>query len=97
MNKLLIALTVLASFNAASDSSLDICSHYGEYAKTAAESKYSGVPLSDVMKVANDNKSAQYIVMQAYELPDWSSKDNQAKEVTKFRNKIEMLCFKNQK
>lgn len=65
----------------------------GELAVKTLELRQSGVPLSKLMEVAEDNALLVAISIDAYKLPMFSSPVFIQEQKNEFRNAIELACY----
>ena len=56
-----------------------------------------GAPLSVVMEEAGKSKRFKDMVIAAYEETQWSSEEKRTDAVKRFRNSVELDCYKNLK
>ena len=77
------------------------CSEIGKIAKTIMEGRQIEVPISTMMDAITSNieegdgqAALRKLVILAYEMPSYSTKEMQQSMVAEFRNQIELKCYK---
>lgn len=73
---------------------------YGELAEKIMMVRQSGKPLSALLEAmangedARVNKITRSMILQAYEMPQYSTDEYRASTAAEFRNTMELYCFK---
>lgn len=57
------------------------------------KARQSGIPMSKLMSISNGDSFTDELIMQAYSKPRYSGKKYQTREVERFRNYAESVCF----
>lgn len=71
----------------------DTCAEWSEFAETAAEVRYSGMPMREAMEYADGVEIAQAVIQDAYSLPSYSTKEFQQEAVVEFGNDVYTWCL----
>ena len=104
MKRLIIALALLISSSVVSAEEAaqapDHCSEMGGLAKSIMNARQAGAAMSEVLQVVKEKMPAaaevlRPFVIMAYEETQWSSEDRREDAANRFRNKIELACYKN--
>lgn len=89
----LLALTM--SYSALATDNIDgKCETIEFMAEKIMESRQSGVSMTKMMSIEGGGALARTLVMIAYKENRWSTPENQAKAITKFKNKAALECYK---
>lgn len=85
-----IATSILVATPLAAET--DHCEKLGEVAATIMKARQSGLPLSTVMGIM-ENDLGKTIALDAYEQPRYRVEENQLRAIEDFRNEVERLCY----
>lgn len=83
--------------NAETASKEAICNMLGNKAELVMLKRQQEYPLSQALSDQDNSKLSstfKKIVMMAYEEPAFRTKENKDLSIKKFRNKVEIMCFK---
>ena len=97
IKKSLIALTLVTSFNVTAEETTkeqDICEITGTAAENLMEARQGGVRMSVMMNKIDP--MIHFMVIAAYEEPQWSGESRKKSAISDFANKMELACYKNQ-
>lgn len=79
----------------------DVCESFGSTSESIMEQRQKGVPMSKLMKAIGGMDASEHflatlkdIVIEAYEEPQYRGDDYTADAVRRFRNKVELDCYK---
>ena len=102
-----LMLAVALSFSASAadkakqdESVVDVCQAHAKLAKRIMTSRQDGTEMSSLLemieKLPDDSakRTAQAIIMMAYDESAYSAEKNQQKAITEFSNKIMLTCLK---
>lgn len=84
----------------AEEESWDSCSALARLAHTYAKAKYDGVPMGEIMAFTMRNPENEMtpiyrsLVIDAYGLPDYRSRDNQLQAMHEFSNEVALICYR---
>lgn len=93
------SLTAMAPASASAGDE-GLCEELFYFAESMAESKYTGIPISEMMNItkASDDpfitKLAQAIIRDAYALPNYSTRDYQVQQQIEFANEVALHCYR---
>ncbi|MCB5199055.1 hypothetical protein LGQ03_07365 [Loktanella sp. TSTF-M6] len=73
------------------------CANYGDLAESIMSNRQLGIALSQMMAVSEGNETFEMMVMRAYDVPQFSSEGMRSDAASRFRNEIEIECFKAQR
>lgn len=77
-----------------------MCDQLGDLAKAIMSSRQSGVPMQEVMRIANKGKddelarAVREMIVAAYEKPRFSSESNRDGAKVDFQNEVYLACIK---
>ena len=71
----------------------DVCISLAELASSVMELRQGGVPLSEMMKIAEGDELLRLLALDAYSEPRFSSKEHQDLSVTDFSDKWALACY----
>lgn len=98
MKKLLTALALTLTFTAnASEekkSEVDVCNQISELAERYMTLRQDGVSMSKLYKTAKGNKLVEKMIVDAYEVPKFSTDEYREIQVSKFKNRWFLNCVK---
>lgn len=77
----------------APETSIMVCSAFGQLAEVVMEHRQMELPLTEALAIAGDNGAARAIVMDAYVTASFRTLENQERAVREFRNRIETICY----
>lgn len=99
-NKLIVSMALLASMSFPSQSeetvsTTEFCTNYSGIAETVLAKRYEGVSASTFYKMADNSevKGFKLIINMAFDKPDYSTSDYQAREIGLFRDEVFMICI----
>ena len=69
------------------------CTSHGKLSETIMRSRQAGVPLSEMLRIAKDDKLIRTVVMMAFNQPRMSTPENRAIMIEDFRAERELKCF----
>lgn len=101
MKRIFLIAAVLLSTSAAhaaEQSKDETCKRWGDLAAKIMDLRQLEEPMSSVIKlIASDKESkiTRAIIIDAYNLPSYKTKQNQKRATDEYRNKVELECFKN--
>ena len=79
-----------------------VCSSFESFAATVMEKRQGGVRMQVMMEIVNSGEASPQltevmrgIVINAYEQPNWNSKEMERGAVREFRNEVYLECIKN--
>lgn len=75
----------------------EVCKELSFLSGTIMESRQEGVPMYDLMEIANQNPQlpiVKELVILAFEQPRYSVKSNQQDAVSEFQNEVYLECIK---
>ena len=74
----------------------NICPDLGRLAETFMSFRQKGVPLSRVMEVEVPEviEGVRELALAAYEETQWSTEERRADAIRRFRNSVELDCYK---
>lgn len=97
--KLIAASILLTSISVSANaedtrSTTEFCTEMSSVAETILKKRYEGVSAASLYKVAEDNgiSSLKQIINMAFDRPNYTTSENQSREVRLFRDEIFMLC-----
>ncbi len=94
LKMMIAALLVSGVAYAEEDASVtEVCANLSEFAESAAELRYEGVPMRSTMEAAAGNEFTVAIVRDAYALPDYSTEGYQRNAVREFGNEVYEYCY----
>ncbi len=75
-----------------------LCKNLGEASVALIAARDAGIPLSEAMKYTLETMGeyvdlAKPMVLEAYDLPNFSTDEMKKKQVIDFRNKTEVDCY----
>ena len=91
--KFLPILALIGAPAFAQQDSTQPCPLVGEIASKTLEAYTVGVPMSDMLEIADGDELLVKIIMDAYDEPRYSTPDVVASTNFEFRNKWEYDCF----
>lgn len=98
MKKLLTALALTLTFttNASEENKgeVDVCNQISELAERYMTLRQDGVSMSKLYKTAKGNKLVEKMVVDAYEVPKFSTDEYREIQVSKFKNRWFLNCVK---
>jgi len=89
MKKLILALTMMISVGA--NAAID-CNQVSAFAEEVMTARQSGVPMSRVIEILNDN-SLNSIAIDAYKKPRYQTDEYKQRAITEFGNKAVIECL----
>lgn len=77
----------------------DACAELGDRAELVMGSRQVGLPLSQMMESASayeepERQTMERMLLEAYDEPQYRTPSNQKDSIARFRNKIELACYK---
>ncbi|TNE87039.1 MAG: hypothetical protein EP324_08175 [Gammaproteobacteria bacterium] len=88
-------LTVVnANETGASD---DNCNYSYELAHSVMEARQLGVPLPNLVKIADGNELMLALIEEAYSKPKYASEDYKTMKANDFANDVYLICMQHQK
>ena len=69
------------------------CSSISTLAETIMTSRQAGVPMRDIVAIANGNSTVELIIQQAYSQSLWRSKGLKQRAITEFSNDWYKSCM----
>lgn len=94
IKKVLIALAFVIGFSTIASAAPATCESIGDAAAVVMTAKQKGVPLHKVIALAKGNKFFEMIAIDAYDSPNYNTEEIKQRQITKFRAKWELACFK---
>lgn len=97
--KILIAAALALSAASASAEDLDPCAYVGGFAEAIMLGRQNGAPMSQYMAAANQSMDkavggvVKELVIQAYQLPRFSTPQMQRRSIQEFRASAEVSCY----
>ena len=97
MNKLLLAILVVTSFNVSAKTDAEIineyCSVIGKTASGIMTSRQKGTPIISMLKIFKREASRE-LVLKAYDTPRYETYKHKHNSITEFSNKAVISCLK---
>lgn len=87
------ALFAIGATAAQAEEIIDGCAVVGDTAQAIMDARQSGVPMSQMMKIAGTNEAARFMVTEAYGTPRFSTDSIVAEVIQDFRNDMEAICY----
>ena len=75
----------------------DFCGTVGDLTKTVMEKRLAGMPIRNMVAIANDNPMTTKLVMQAYGAPAYQTEAAQECAIREFETKWYLDCLRNMK
>jgi len=92
MKALVTAIALLVSFGARS-ATVD-CNNVAEFAEVIMEARQVGVSMPKAIELANGSKLLEKIIVDAYEVPHYSTQEYRSRKISDFRDSWYLACFK---
>ena len=95
---LLTSLTLRAQNNP--EEEINACAELASTAESLMQARQAGVDLVKVLEVTqriHPGGEMDFLVIEAWETPYYSTPSNQQREVTEFKNKIMLQCIKSKR
>lgn len=99
MNHIITMLAALVSAPTATPQQVDLCVAMGEMSAVIMTGRQNGVSYAKLYGIATNNEDpsvralAQAMVDQAYQVPRYRNKVDQADAVLQFRETVEQVCI----
>ena len=90
MKAIIMAILMALSATAAADQ----CKMTGDIAEMMMKARQVGVPMQEMMAVSQDNELRAAMVLDAYEVPRFTTEKFQKRQEQDFRDKWYMACYK---
>lgn len=93
--KYIIILTMLLSTTAyANENAETKCKNYYDYAFSTMKARQGNVPMHKLFDLTGGNKTMQKMIIDAYEIPLFSTKQIKEKTINEFANDWYLWCVK---
>lgn len=99
MKRFLISLVSAISFVSTANANNEFCSTMGDSAQITMTARQSGLAVSAAMSSIpvsageRERKILQFIIIEAYKIPRYSTVGMQNQAIQEFRNSIEVACY----
>jgi hypothetical protein len=72
----------------------EACSNWSVLGETIMKSRQAGVPFAKAMNALSGNKNefVEEVIIKAYEIPQYKTREDQQRVITKFKKSIYLQC-----
>ena len=71
----------------------DVCASLAELAGDVMELRQGGVPLSEMMKIAEGDELLRFLLLEAYNVPRFSTKEYKDLAIKDFSDMLALVCY----
>ena len=98
IKKLTLAVSLAATLLMTTTATLaeegeDVCTSVSRIAGMIMENRQEGVPLVDMMRIAEDNQMLRILTLEAYNTPRYNSQEHKDLAIEDFTNGVALACY----